>query len=421
MKPPSRDIRQVRCLGGGSEWEIPSAIGCEHQGQNRSWTWDGSRGQGGKEKEVVPWRALTWAEKEELVLERRKETSQKQARRGQCPQSQRRWHFQREGEEWPQHGSWGKTQWLGPQSALRVKKTRKPGEERGHTWKEQGPSKMNFCFVLTHSWRRKRGEEVEDTEASPSQSHSSQEGQEEHPYRAQWMKQLIHMGPGDAGLPRASHGHLFSPMVTEIWAWKLFCSNAPEIPWDFHDPLVTSGPALVLEKHYQVKMGPLLQFWWACPVPAGARMAWKHTTAPGWSHPHNSKNIILTPSYQFSAFPFLAHLRSSRGVRRPSQGLVLTLWWAVLSVSMPWLLIFSVWLSPLEGGLCFNFLALERWVFLHKLQETRKARSDVHIVSISEISHFKALASSSYTTSEGGKTWLYPSYPREQLSVHTVG
>lgn len=186
-------------------------------------------------------------------------------------------------------------------------------------------------------------------------------------------------------------------------------------------PLVTSGPALVLEKHYQVKMGPLLQFWWACPVPAGARMAWKHTTAPGWSHPHNSKNIILTPSYQFSAFPFLAHLRSSRGVRRPSQGLVLTLWWAVLSVSMPWLLIFSVWLSPLEGGLCFNFLALERWVFLHKLQETRKARSDVHIVSISEISHFKALASSSYTTSEGGKTWLYPSYPQEQLSVHTVG
>lgn len=26
---------------------------------------------GGKEKEVVPWRTLTWAEKEELVLERR--------------------------------------------------------------------------------------------------------------------------------------------------------------------------------------------------------------------------------------------------------------------------------------------------------------------------------------------------------------
>lgn len=48
-------------------------------------------------------------------------------------------------------GAGGEPPGLGPQSALKVKKTRKPGEERGHTWKEQGLSKMNFCFVLTHS------------------------------------------------------------------------------------------------------------------------------------------------------------------------------------------------------------------------------------------------------------------------------
>jgi hypothetical protein len=44
--------------------------------------------------------------------------------------------------------------------------------------------------------------------------------------------------------PRLPQGIFFSPVVTEIQVQKLFCFSTPEIPQDFHDPLVRSGPAL---------------------------------------------------------------------------------------------------------------------------------------------------------------------------------
>lgn len=325
---------------------------------------DGSRGQGRERKKWYPGEHSHGLRKKKLVLERRKGNKPEAGQERTVPPKPEEVTFSKRSErEWPQHGSWRKTQWLGPQSALRVKRRESQARREATPVKNKGRARWTSALVLTHSLEEEaRGRGWRHRGCLPKVIHL-RKGQEEHPYRARWMKRLIHMGPGDAGLPRASHVHLFSPMVTEIWAWKLAPAPTPlKSPGTFMTaptptpPLVTSGPAWVLEKHYQVKA------WDPCcnsdgPVPFQLELVWHGNilTAPGWSHPHNSKNIILTPSYQFSAFPFLAHLEVLLWGQQAFPGARAHSLWAVLSVSVPWLLIFQCLIKSIEEGFALTF------------------------------------------------------------------